>query len=519
MTPEAANSLVRLAPSPAPSWEIAPPPPDEAVQALVHELRLPRPLCAVLAVRGLEDGDHAKAFLRPVLESLHDPEGLPDARIAADRILVAIADGETILVHGDYDVDGIAATALLTRWIRRLGGQVAPFVPHRLRDGYDFGQAGLDAALEAGATVIVTVDCGITAVEPIAAAGLAGLDVIVTDHHTPGPVLPEALAVVNPARTDSTYANPGLCGTAVAFKLCQLIARHHGVADEEIFASLDLVALATVADLVPLSEENRVLVRFGLRALAQTANPGLRAMLNRTGLAGKSLQAGQIGFVLAPRINAVGRMAAASTGLDLLLTEDPAEADRLADVLEDQNRIRQSEDRRTLDQALELLAEQYDPDRDFGVVLAAEGWHPGVIGIVASRVVERIHRPTVLIALDNGKGRGSARSIPGFHLYDALSACQSHMVRFGGHRMAAGMDIAEADLQAFRVAFNTEARARMEGVPPQPALRVDASLALDEVSRDLAHYLQYLGPFGVSNRRPVFVAPPLPRQPAASPAA
>ncbi len=506
MTGDTSTPQPRLAPSPSPDWEVAPPPDDDAVQALVGALKLPRPLCAVLAVRGVHGGEDAKAFLRPLLDGLHDPEGLPDADVAAERLLQAIDSGETVLVHGDYDVDGISGTALLTRWIRRLGGRAVPFVPHRLRDGYDFGPAGLDAARAAGAALIVTVDCGITAVEPVAQARSEGLDVIVTDHHTPGPVLPDAVAVVNPSRPDATYPNPALSGTAVAFKLAQLLARRRGVADEEIYGSLDLVALATVADLVPLSEENRTLVRYGLRALAQTDNPGLRALLDRTRLAGKKLGAGQIGFVLAPRINAVGRMGAASIGLDLLMTDDPDEASRLAETLDEKNRTRQAEDRRTLDEALAMLAERYDPDRDFGVVLAAEGWHPGVIGIVASRVVERIHRPTVLIALKDGRGRGSARSISGFHLYDALDACRGHLTRFGGHKMAAGMDLDAQHLAAFRDAFNQEARTRLEGIPPRPTLRVDVALGLDEVSRDLAHYLQYLGPFGMSNRRPVFVA-------------
>lgn len=506
MTPGPPHTHTGLAPGPAPRWHLTDSPDDGAVDALTRELKLPRALCSVLAVRGLSLPASAKAFLRPLLAGLHDPARLPDAPQAAERIQHAIRTGETVLVHGDYDVDGISGTALLARWIRRLGGHAVPFVPHRLRDGYDFGRAGLAAALEARAGLVVTVDCGTTALEPIREARKAGLDVIVTDHHTPGPVLPEAVAVVNPGRADSEYPDAGLCGTGVAFKICQLLAEAHNVDRETLFASLDLVALATVADLVPLNDENRTLVRYGLRALAATSNPGLRALLARTGLDGKRLGAGKVAFVLAPRINAVGRMGAAATGLQLLLTDDADEAARLADVLEEENRARQEEDGKTLGEALELLAEQYEPDRDFGVVLAAEGWHPGVIGIVASRVVERIHRPTVLVSLGDGRARGSARSISGFHLYEALSACRSHFIRFGGHRMAAGMDLSPGGLDAFRRDFNDEARTRLGGVPPRPTLTADAEIGLDEVSRDLAHFLQYLGPFGVANPRPVFVA-------------
>jgi len=495
-----------LAPAPSPHWHLPDPPEETTVQALQQALRLPRALCAVLAVRGVNGDATAKAYLRPHLDELHEPSDLPDADRAVDRILHAVRHGETILVHGDYDVDGVSAVTLLTRWIRRVGGQVVPFVPHRTRDGYDFGEAGLEAAAAAGADLVVTVDCGTTATDAVARANAAGIDVVVTDHHTPGASLPDAVAVVNPARPDSTYPNPGLCGTGVAFKLCQLLARAHGVSDEELFASLDLVALATVADLVPLVGENRVLVRYGLRALAATENPGLRALLERTRLTGKPLDAGKIGYVLAPRINAVGRMAAAATALELLLTEDPDQARRLADVLEEENRARQEEDRRTLAEALDLLALDFDPDRDFGVVLGADGWHPGVIGIVASRVVERVHRPTVMVAWSGDDGRGSARSISGFHLYDAINACSRHLSRFGGHKQAAGMDLPRSAFGAFREAFNAEARTRLGGVKPRPSVRADLEVGLNDVTRDLAHYMQYLGPFGMGNPRPVFVA-------------
>ena len=489
-----------------PLWLLPEPPDPATVTALSGELGLPAALCALLVQRGISGADGARRFLRPRLEHLHRPDKLADGPKAAKRILSAIAEGETILVHGDYDVDGVCAAALYTIWLRALGARsVAPFVPHRLKDGYDFGSAGLSAARAAGARLILTGDCGVLAHEWTGEAMAEGIDVVVTDHHLPGPTLPPAVAVVNPSRVDCPYPEKGLCGTGVAWKLCWLLAEEAGVPTDGLLPHLDLVALATVADLVPLEGENRVLVRYGLRALARTSKPGLRALLKVTGLEEKAIEAGRVGFVLAPRINAVGRMGDAGRALQLLLTEDSAEGDQLAELLEEENRVRQREDRRTLEQALDQLSETFRPERDYGVVLAAEGWHPGVIGIAASRVVERIHRPVVMVALDGSSGRGSARSIPGFHLHEAVTACSAHLGRFGGHAQAAGMDLAAAHLPAFRAAFETEARRRLEGQELCPRLRIDLELPEEPVDKRLLELFQYCGPHGIGNPRPVFL--------------
>jgi single-stranded-DNA-specific exonuclease len=424
---------------------------------------------------------------------------------AASQILAAIEAGKTILVHGDYDVDGVCATALLTLWLRRLGGRVVPFVPHRIRDGYDFGEAGIRAAVEAGAKLVVTCDSGILAHESVAAARAQGLEVIVTDHHTPGATLPTASAVLNPHRSDCNYPFPQLCGTGVAFKLCQELGAMRGLPDSELWPHLDLVALATIADLVPLTGENRTLVRFGLKYLSHTVKPGLQALFRAAGVPlGDPLEAGKVGFTLAPRINASGRMGDAADALRLLLSEDPREASDLAGFLEETNRTRQAEDRAILEQALSVLADDFNPERDFGVVLAGEGWHPGVIGIVASRVVERIHRPVVMVALDGEKGRGSARSIPPVHLMHALDPCAPHLLRYGGHRQAAGMDISRAALPAFRAAFNAGVRDQLGGAEPRPLLRAELRIPLSEATEELLAMLQYMGPFGMGNPRPVF---------------
>jgi single-stranded-DNA-specific exonuclease len=490
-----------------PRWVLGPPPSPGEVEALGRELDLPPSLCAVLAVRGLGNPDDARRHLRPLLDHLHPPAALAGIDVAAERVRAAIRRGETILVHGDYDVDGVCAAALYTRFLRRLGARVEAFVPHRLRDGYDVGRAGLRRAEEVGASLLLTADCGTVAHEALRRAADAGLDVVVTDHHTPGGTLPPAVAVVNPNRRDCAYPEKGLCGAGVAFKLCSLLASDAGLSLEDLVWYLDLVAVATVADLVPLEGENRVLTRFGLRVLRQTRNPGLRALLAVCGLTGTEVGAGQVGFVLGPRINAAGRVGDADEALRLLLTDDPARAEELAEGLEDHNRRRQEEDRRTLDEAVELLERDFDPRTDHAVVLASEGWHPGVIGIVASRVVERVHRPTVLVALEGAKGRGSARSIPGFDLYEAVAACAPHLERFGGHRQAAGMDLRRDAVPAFRRAFLAAAARRLEASELLvPRLGIDLELPLEEMSLALADILRHLGPHGIGNPRPVFLA-------------
>jgi len=463
-------------------------------------------LSAVLVARGFADPEAAKRYLRPEVSQLHDPSELPGLPEAVARIERALRDGERILVHGDYDVDGISGAALLTDWLRGCGADVVGFVPHRLRDGYDFGPAGVEAALEAEARLIVTVDCGIRAHEAVAQAKRAGLDVIVTDHHTPTDTLPDAWAVVNPNRADSTYPNRGLAGAGVAFKLCHQMALDRDMSLDELLPHLDLVAMASIADLVPLTGENRVLTRVGLRALERTERTGLRALLQATGLEGNTLDSGNVGFVLAPPINAAGRIAEARTALDLMLTADPEAAAQSAQELVRLNRQRQDEDKRTLHEALEILGERDWSQPQSGIVVAGEGWHPGVIGIVASRIVERVHRPVVVVALSEEGGRGSCRSIPGFDLYAALSACEHLLERFGGHKMAAGLDVKRERLAEFQALFEEEVRSRLTPDIAHPTLRPDIELDLGEIDDRFYDLLQYGGPFGIGNPRPTFIA-------------
>lgn len=482
---------------------------DEAVAALRASLNLPESLCRLLVLRGFAAEQAAKDFLKPRLDRLLDPESLAGMGDAVPRLGAAIDRRETILVHGDYDVDGICSTALYTRVLRELGGTVVPFTPHRLRDGYDLTSAGVAAATSAGARVILTADCGTVAFPAVDAANAAGIDVIITDHHTPGPALPDAVAVVNPNRADCVYPDKGLAGVGVAFKVCQALSAARGRDPEWLRWYLDLVAVATIADLAPLRGENRIFARYGLRLLRETRNPGLRALMKHADVdCAREIAAGQVSHVLAPRINAVGRLGDATRGVRLLLTEDEREADALAAEMEAENRTRRAIDRETLRQALTRLEREFDPSRDFGVVLAARDWHPGVIGIVASRVVEHVHRPTVLIAMDDdgARGRGSARSIPGFHLYDAIRDCSDLLERFGGHRQAAGLEVLGTRLDAFTDAFNRRAAAALEPEDLKPRVHIDLELGLGEASMDLVDLLRHFGPFGMGNPSPVLAA-------------
>ena len=489
-------------------WVFPQLPDTVAVDRLCNELRLPSVLCRLLVQRGMAEPTAVRGFLRPNAGQLHSPATLAGMGDAVARLRRARDAGETVLVHGDYDVDGICATALYTRALRMMGLKALPFVPHRLNDGYDLSEAGVREAQGWNATLILTGDCGIVAHEAVDQAAAAGIDVIVTDHHTPGPTLPAAVAVVNPNRRDCPYPDKGLAGVGVAYKVCCALAAELDFPEERLHALLDLVAIATIADLAPLMGENRALVRWGLKILPQTPNAGLRALLRVTKLADKGeITAAQVGYVLAPRINAVGRMGEALRGVRLLLTDDEREAAAIAATLEEENRWRQTVDGDTLRAALSMLETQFDPDRDRGVVLAADGWHPGVIGIVASRVVERIHRPTVMIALDGASdGKGSARSIPGFHLYDAMRDCSEHLTRFGGHRMAAGCSIRPDRVELFRAAFDERARAVLEDHHLVPEVRVDLEVELRHADEELARLIRHAGPFGMGNATPVFAA-------------
>jgi single-stranded-DNA-specific exonuclease len=485
---------------------ILPTEPDAAVvSALADALHLPDTVCRLVAGRGYADPDAAKRFLRPRLEHLHDPSTLMDVDRAVERLAHAIRRGEPILVHGDYDVDGMCSTTIMVKTLRALGGRAEPFIPQRLRDGYDLGAAGVQAALALGARVLVTCDCGTSAVEPVAALQAAGVDVIITDHHLPGGPLPDAFAVINPRRPGCPSPDKDLAAVGVAFKLALALVRAFGENEHAVFELLDLVALATVADIAPLRGENRVFVRYGLRLLSETKNPGLRALIRAAGLEHKALTAGRVGYILAPRLNAVGRLDHALRGVELLMTDSDADANRLARDFEELNARRQDIDRQTLDQARRMV-DGLDLDATYGIVLAGEGWHAGVIGIVASRVVEQVGRPTILIALDGDEGKGSGRSITPFDLHAGISECRDLLIRFGGHRSAAGVTIARDRVEAFAERFNAVARAALTADDLVPELRVDLELPFDAATEQLEALLRHMEPCGAGNPAPVLAS-------------
>lgn len=488
---------------PPPRWVVEPAPAADLTHDLARELSVPAPLAALLLQRGFGGLGDARAFLRPALEQLSDPGSLAGMAEAVAAIVAAVGRGETILVHGDYDVDGQSAAAMLTRALRIGGARAEAFVPHRIRDGYDFGPAGLARAQAIGARLILTCDCGITAVDTVAAAETAGIRVVVTDHHLPGPVLPNATAVVNPQRADDTSALKDLCGTGIAFKLIQALVPALSLPESLPLHLLDYVALATVADVVPLVGENRILVRHGLRLLQQTRWPGLRALIETSGITGE-LRAGQVGFVLAPRLNAAGRIGEAADGLRLLLTDDPAEAMTLARRLEQLNDQRQALDQRILEEAIEQVEAAGGLDRRAGIVLGSDGWHPGVVGIVASRVVERYGRPTFLVGFEGAVGKGSGRSISRFDLHGALNRCGDLLERFGGHRMAAGLTVARNRFDAFRERFESVAAEQLSPEDLGPEQRVDLEIPLAEATDTLERLVRHLEPCGMGNPAPVF---------------
>jgi single-stranded-DNA-specific exonuclease len=487
-------------------WTIPEPPDPAAVARLQLELHLPEPLCRLLAARGLADIDGAKVYLRPRLDQLHDPCLMLDLDRAVERLERAMRDGERILIHGDYDVDGMCSTTLLTRTLRTLGASVIPFIPRRIEDGYDLGSAGVDAALRERVGVVVTCDCGTSAHEPVRALQDAGIDVIITDHHLPsGGVLPAAYAVLNPKRPGCTSPDRDLAAVGVAFKLALALVRKRGGNENAVYGMLDLVALATIADIAPLRGENRVLARYGLKMLNETQNVGLRALIRAAGLAERPITAGRVGFILAPRLNAVGRLGHAIRGVQLLLSTNEHEANAIARDFEELNERRQEVDRATLVRARELLS-GVDLDDTYGIVLAEEGWHPGVIGIVASRIVEEFGRPTVLIALEGDVGKGSGRSIAPFDLHAGLSGCRDLLVRFGGHRSAAGVTIARERVPDFAARFNALARERLTPDDLVPELRADLEVTLGELTLELESLLRHVEPCGVGNPSPVLIS-------------
>jgi single-stranded-DNA-specific exonuclease len=477
------------------------------------------PLAArVLVNRGYRTAEAASAFLADKLADLPDPFSMKGMALSAARLARALRDREKVTLYGDYDVDGVCSTALVSTFLRGLGASVATYIPNRLGEGYGLNLEAIARIAADGTRVLVTLDCGITSVAEVALANSRGLEVLIVDHHTVPDSMPPALAVLNPHQAGCSYPTKELCAAGVAFNLCmgvRKVLRDQGFfqtrPEPNLRTLLDLVALATVADVVPLVGANRALVKAGLRELSLAKRPGVRALKEVAGLEGSAeVTAGQVGFRLGPRINAAGRLDDASVGLRMLCAETVEEARPLAASLDKANAERQGIEAEILEAA--LAQAQARPEVK-ALVLHAEGWHPGVVGIVASRVVERFHRPTIIIGVRDGLGRGSARSIEAFHLFDALSSCAGFLTRFGGHKHAAGLSIEPGQLPGFAKAFEAIAAAQLTDDDLVPRCRVDALVTPGELDEASVTAVHALAPFGRGNPEPVFASRGLTAQP------
>lgn len=489
--------------APETRWHLPPLPPEDT-GLLARELDLPELLVRLLRTRGYRTATAIREFLEPTGAQLHRPSALPDIEPATRRVCAAIRNRERILVCGDYDVDGVTGTALLVSVLRRLGADVASYLPHRRTEGYGFSAQAVEFARAGKVGLVITNDCGISDHDRVAACNESAIDVVITDHHEPGPTLPPALAVVNPRRADSGYPFSELAGVGVAFKLAWSVLAALDRPKEELTSLFDLVALGTIADVVSLTGENRVISRLGLGAICRSPRPGIRALIEVARLNPARLSGRDVGFGLAPRINAAGRVGHARQALDLLLTEDEAEARRLAAELDSLNRDRQQLEENARTEALAAI-EAEDLARQRVLVVAGPGWHEGVIGIVAARLVEQFHRPCIVVTLEDGRGRGSGRSVGGFDLYAALRTCSGLLLGFGGHRYAAGLTVDPARLPALRDALNRHAAA----CPPdifEPSLQVAALADINDINERLAAAIGRLEPFGPDNPEPVFAS-------------
>jgi single-stranded-DNA-specific exonuclease len=492
-------------------WQHLPCNEDDA-SGLATALNLHPTVARLLCMRGLSDPAAADRFLNPSLDHLHDPFLLADMDRAVTRLERALANGERIAVHGDYDVDGITSTVILRRALEMLGGKVIHFIPERLRDGYGLQPAAIDRLHAEKVDVIVSVDCGIRGTDAARRARELGLDLIITDHHEPEGTLPDALAVINPKRHDCTYPDKHLAGVGVALKLVQALCTRAGKG-KWMPGFVKIAALGTLADVVPLVGENRVIARFGLQSLSRGPHTiGLRSLLEAAGLTGKTIDSYQVAFMVAPRVNAAGRMSSPDIATRLLLATDEGMADEargLAQQLNDENLRRQQEEAELVSQAKKAIETDPAVGAHNVLVVGGEGWHRGVIGIAASKLVDTFHKPAIVLSVDGDVAHGSCRSIPDFNMLAALEHCADVFVRFGGHKQAAGLTMEASRVPEFRARINAYADDVLEPDQLRPRLRIDAPLSLKAITPDLVRGLDSLGPFGMGNPRPIFHASPV----------
>jgi single-stranded-DNA-specific exonuclease len=480
-----------------------------AVQALARDLDVEPVIAKLLALRGISTPEAAEKFLKPSLGHLHDPWLLADMRPAVERLLGAIARRERVAVHGDYDVDGITSTVILRRCLELLGGDVVHFIPDRFKDGYGLLPGTIERLHAEGVRVVVSVDCGIRGVEAASRARDLGVDLIITDHHEPEGVLPPAFAIVNPKRLDCAYPEKYLAGVGVALKLVQALCQRSG-REKWLPAFVKIAAIGTLADVVPLVGENRVIAKLGLELLSKGPHKvGLRALLEVSGLVGRPIDGYHIGFVLAPRVNAAGRMSTPDIATRLLLASDEALADearQLAEQLNVENVRRQEEEAAIVAEARRIVESDPDIGARTVLVVAGDQWHRGVIGIVASKLVDTFHRPAIVLSIDGDVTHGSCRSIPAFNILEGLDACAPLLLRHGGHKVAAGLTLESSRIREFRARINDHADQRLGPDDLRPRLRIDDALGFRGISGRVAAQLTQLAPFGPGNPRPVFSA-------------
>lgn len=472
---------------------------------LAESFDMPPVIAQILVGKGLTSKDEIDDFFHPSLDKLSDPMAIPGMSKAIKRLVDALRHKERILIFGDYDVDGITATALMYDVLSSFGADVCWYLPDRLIDGYGLSPDGIDEAKKQGAKLLLSVDCGITGVEETRYALKQGIECIITDHHEPGDTLPDAVALVDPKLGDADSPVRDMAGVGVAFKIAEALYNELELDKTELYEHLDLVGLGTIADIVPLTDENRIVSRYGLRTLEATKKPGLKALLQITGLWGNELSSWHIVFVLAPRINAAGRIGNPALAFKLLTTLNPTEASEFAVLLDAENKKRKELDERIFDEAVEMVKKKVDLSRDKAIVLASDKWHIGVIGIVASRLVERFNRPAIMISTQDGEGKGSARSIGNFHILNAIKECKQYLSRYGGHKFAAGLCVAEDKIEKFKECFNNYVGRHLTDNDMIPMLDLDAQIFPAEISMELMKWLDMFAPYGPENMRPVFL--------------
>ena len=486
-------------------WKIREVYDDYSVKSLADSLNISDVLSRLLIQRDITSFSQAKYFFRPSLDSLHDPFLMNGMETATYRVITALTENQLIMVYGDYDVDGTCSTALLYLFLKELGAKVEFYIPKRLTEGYGINLTGIDHAKSRNTSLIIAVDCGITAVEETEYAKTLGMDLIICDHHQPKEQIPDALAVLDPLKPDCYYPFVYLSGAGVAFKLAQGVSERIGKRELPL-KYLDLVALAGAADIVPLIGENRILVKEGLEQINSDPRPGILALIKSSNMQPGDLTSGQIVFSIAPRINAVGRMGNAERAVELLITESTDEALKMAQIIETENYQRRKIDEDTFSMAQDLVDNSIDLTADTAIILHQETWHAGVIGIVASRLVEKYYRPTIILTTAGGVAKGSARSISNFNIYDALKKCEDLLIHFGGHQAAAGLAVEMDKLTEFKFKFNQVAKEAITEDDLTPEIKIDSKLKFSEITPKFLRIIDQFAPFGPGNMRPVFLS-------------